>query len=175
MPRQDNTVVLEDVELIFRNFAGRPGMYNAEGERNFAVVLPQDVAEALARDGWNIKLRKSQDEDEPGQPYISVRVYFGKYPPMIKMITYRDGERRTVDLDESNVEILDLVDIAQVDLIIRPNDWAVGGKTGRKAYLQSLYVTIIENPLELKYGGAMPATVDGPMMERTEVMHVEER
>lgn len=37
---QDNTILLEDVRIIFRNFAGREGMYNREGDRNFAVLLP---------------------------------------------------------------------------------------------------------------------------------------
>jgi hypothetical protein len=58
MPQRDETIVLEDVKLIFRNFAGREGMYNREGDRNFAVELPKDVAEELAANGWNVKLRQ---------------------------------------------------------------------------------------------------------------------
>jgi hypothetical protein len=169
---QDNTVVLENVRLIFRNFAGREGMYNREGDRNFAVVLPRDVAEAMARDGWNVKLLKAREEGEEDQPYISVAVNFqGRRPPVIKMITSKT--HRTTDLDEESVEVLDWADIENVDLMIRPYDWAVSGNTGRKAYLQSLYVTIIEDPLQLKYGDLQIATVDGPMMEHTEPLRVE--
>jgi hypothetical protein len=171
MPRQDNTVVLEDVQIIFRNFQGREGMYNREGDRNFAVVLPRDVAEAMARDGWNVKLRKPLEEGEEGDPYVSVAVNFKGRPPIIKMITSKT--RRTTDLDEDTVDVLDWVDIEQVDLIIRPYDWAVSGNTGRKAYLQALYVTIFEDPLQLKYGDLAIATVEGPMMEHTEPLRVE--
>jgi hypothetical protein len=173
---QNNTVVLENVRLIFRNFAGREGMYNREGDRNFAVILPRDVAEAMARDGWNVKMLKAREEGEEDQPYISVAVNFqGRRPPIIKMITSKT--RRTTDLDEDTVEILDWADIDNVDLMIRPYDWAIKrGKdeaSGRKAYLQSLYITIIEDPLQLKYGDLQIATVDGPMMEHTEPLRVE--
>lgn len=168
MPK-DNTVVLEDVRIIFRNFAGREGMYNREGDRNFAVLLPKDVAEDMVREGWNVKLLRAREEGEEDQPYISVTVSFKGRPPIIKMIT----SRNTVELDEESVETLDNVDIAQVDLIIRPYDWSVSGNTGRKAYLQSMYVTIIEDPLALKYGNTSQiATVDGPMMEFTAPMTV---
>jgi hypothetical protein len=165
---QDNTVILEDVRIIFRNFAGKEGMYNREGDRNFAIVLPQDVAEDMKRNGWNVKVLRAREEGEEETPYISVTVSFKGRPPTIKMIT----SKQTTDLDEESCEILDLVDIAQVDVIIRPYDWAVNGNTGRKAYLQSLYVTIIEDPLALKYENMEIATVAGPMMERTEPMQM---
>jgi hypothetical protein len=170
MPAQDN-VILEDVRLIFRNFAGREGMYNREGDRNFAVVLPLDVAERMKLDGWNVKVRPAREEGEEDEPYISVAVNFqGRFPPVIRMIGSKSG--RSTNLDEATVEVLDQVDILQVDLSIRPYDWAVSGNTGRKAYLQSLYVTIIEDPLQLKYADPIIATVDGPMMEHTEPLQV---
>lgn len=168
---QDNTILLEDVRIIFRNFAGREGMYNKEGDRNFAVLLPKEVAEDLLRDGWNVKLLKAREEGEEDQPYLSVTVGFKGRPPMIKMIT----SRGSTELGEKEVEVLDHVDMAQVDLVIRPYDWSVNGNTGRKAYLQSLYMTIIEDPLALKYGNTSEiATVDGPMMEFTEPMKLED-
>jgi hypothetical protein len=111
MPKRDETIVLEDVRLIFRNFAGREGMYNREGDRNFAVELPTGVANEMAANGWNVKLRKRRDdeEDEEPQPYISVAVNFKGRPPTIKMIGSKSG--RSTLLDESTVEILDYVDI----------------------------------------------------------------
>jgi hypothetical protein len=170
MPGKNDTVVLEDVEIRFRNFAGREGMYNTAGDRNFAVLLPKHIADEMARDGWNVKLLKARDEDEEDQPYISVKVNFkSRRPPLIKMISDTTG--RTTVLDEDSVDILDFVDVKNVDLIINPYEWNVGGKGGVKAYLQDLYITIYENPLEVKYADI--ATVDGPMMERTE-MHVPE-
>ncbi len=149
MAKQDNTVLMEGVQIIFRNFAGKEGQYNREGDRNFAVLLDEATAEAMAQDGWNVKVLKPRDDDEEQaeQPYLPVTVNFKGRPPRIVQITSRG---RTT-LDESMVETLDWVDILNVDLIVRPYEWTVNGKSGIKAYLQSMYVTIEEDPLEAKY------------------------
>lgn len=156
-----NVVVMEGVRLVFRNFTGKEGPYNQEGSRNFGVILPEDIAEQMLADGWNVKrLKPSQEEQEEGveegPPWLPVKIGYGKgRPPMIKMIT----ERGSTVLDEDTVEQLDWVDIAideetgnsKVDLIVRPYNYEVRGSTGISAYLQSLYVTIEEDPLQRKY------------------------
>jgi len=150
MPRAENTVLMEGVRIIFRNFAGKEGQYNREGDRNFAVLLDEPTAEAMAADGWNVKWLKPReaDEDETVQAYLPVSLNFGKgRPPRVVMITSRG---RTT-LDEDMVELLDWADIVNVDLIVRPYEWTVSGKSGIKAYLQSIYVTIEEDELERKY------------------------
>ena len=149
MARNDNTVMMEDVRIIIRNFAGKEAMYNREGDRNFAVLLDDDIAQAMAQDGWNVKWLKAREEGEPEQAYLSVSVNFRGRPPRIVMIT----SRGRTNLGEEEVELLDWADIRQTDLIIRPYEWAVNGKTGIKAYLQSIFVTIEEDALELKYAG----------------------
>ena len=145
---QDNTVLMEGVRIIFRNFAGKEGQYNREGDRNFAVVLDDKTAEAMQADGWNVKTLAAREEDDSETPYLPVAVNFKGRPPRITMVTSRG---RTT-LDESQVEMLDWADIVNVDLIVRPYAWEVSGKTGVKAYLQTMYVTIEEDALERKYG-----------------------
>lgn len=147
---QDNTVVMEGVKIVFRNFTGKEGQYNREGDRNFAVLLDDHIAEAMAEDGWNVKWLKPREDDEDDatpQAYLQISVNFKGRAPRIVIIT----ERGRTNLDEASVETLDWVDILNVDLIIRPYAWDVSGKTGIKAYLQSIYVTIEEDPLERKY------------------------
>lgn len=155
MPRDDNTVMMEGVRIIFRNFAGKEGQYNREGDRNFAVLLDETVANAMTEDGWNIKWLKPRedDEDDTRQAYLPVSVNFKGRPPRIVLIT----SRGRTNLDETTVETLDWVDILNVDLIVRPYEWTVNGKSGIKAYLQSIYVTIEEDPLEVKYSELDPA------------------
>ncbi len=150
MAQSDNTVLMEGVRIIFRNFSGKEGQYNREGDRNFAVLLADDVANKMAEDDWNIKWlkpREDAEEDEMPQAYLQVSVNFKGRPPRIVMIT----SRGRTNLDESTIEMLDWADILNVDLIVRPYEWSVQGKTGVKAYLQSIYVTIEEDELEKKY------------------------
>lgn len=150
MTPQEGTVVMEGVKIVFRNFSGKEGQYNREGDRNFAVLLDPEAANALAEDGWNVKWLKPREDAEEGetdQAYIQVSVNFKGRPPRIVQIT----SRGRTNLDESSIEILDWVDIQNVDLIVRPYEWNVNGKTGIKAYLQSIYVTIEEDELEKKY------------------------
>ena len=149
---QDNTVLMEGVRIVFRNFAGKEQQYNREGDRNFAVLLDDDVAHAMAEDGWNVKWLKPREDVDEGeeateQAYLQVSVNFKGRPPRVVMIT----SRGRTNLDEDSIEALDWADIRNVDLIVRPYEWAVQGKTGIKAYLQSLFVTIEEDALEQKY------------------------
>jgi hypothetical protein len=149
MPPNDNTVLMEGVRIIFRNFSGKEGQYNREGDRNFAVLLDEQVAQTMAEDNWNVKwLRpRSEEEEEAPQAYLPVSVNFKGRPPRIVLIT----SRGRTNLDESSIEMLDWADIINVDLIVRPYEWTVNQKSGVKAYLQSIYVTIEEDALEMKY------------------------
>jgi hypothetical protein len=141
------TFMVEDARIIFRNFAGKEGQYNREGDRNFAVVLPADIADQMLRDGWNVRFLDAREEGDEPTAYISVAVNFSNRPPRIMLLT---STSRT-QLDEKSVEVLDWADIRTADLIARGYDWTVNGKTGTKAYLQSLFVTIEEDALERKY------------------------
>lgn len=146
----ENTVVMEGVRIVFRNFSGREGKYNREGDRNFGVILPDDVAEAMLADGWAVKYLKPRedDEDETETPWLAVSVNFDKgRPPKIMLVT----ERGRTTLDERTIDTLDWAVITNVDLIVRPYHWEVSGRDGVKAYLQSMYVTIEEDELERKY------------------------
>lgn len=160
MPPAQNNVVMEGVRLVFRNFQGKEGPYNSEGTKNFGVILPEEVAERMLADGWNVKRLKPSEEEqeegaEQGPPWLPVKIGYGKgRPPMVKMITSRGA----TNLDEDTIDQLDWVDIKvdeqgnpMVDLIVRPYHYEVRGATGISAYLQSLYVTIEEDELQRKY------------------------
>jgi len=147
MPNETKTFMVEDAKIIFRNFAGKEGQYNREGDRNFAVILPPDVAEQMLKDGWNVRALEAREEGDEDTPYITVAVNFNNRPPRVVLLT---STTRT-QLDENSVDLLDWADILTADLIARGYDWSVGDKHGTKAYLQSLFVTIEEDALERKY------------------------
>lgn len=138
---------VENARIIFRNFAGKEGKFNPAGKRSFCLLLDADTAERLSDQGWNVKTLAPRDPDDDPQPYIQVAVQFGNYPPNIYLIS---GKKKT-KLDEDSVSILDYAEIENVDLIINPSRWEVSGKSGVKAYLKTLYVTIVENEFEKKY------------------------
>lgn len=153
----DNTVLLEGVRLVFRNFTGKEGQYNREGDRNFGVIIPdQATADQMLEDGWNIKYLKPRETEDEGEdvdvetPWLAVKVGYGKgRPPMIYQVT-QGGAKRTL-LDETTVGELDWAEITNVDLIVRPYHYDVSGRQGISAYVQSMYVTIEEDPLRAKY------------------------
>jgi len=148
MAREEaKTFMIEDASLIFRNFSGKEDQYNKEGNMNFSVLLTPEMAETLAHDGWNVKMLKVQEEGDEPQAYISVSLRFDMMPPTVIMMTSTGRVR----LDENTVAILDWANIQVVDLIVRAYTWTVGDKTGTKAYLKSMYVTIEEDELEKKY------------------------
>lgn len=148
---QPQSITFEDVRIGFRNFSGNEGQYNRAGDRNFVIFLNPEDAEQMEKDGWNIKfLKPREDEDEP-QAYVQVTVGYKGRPPRVMMVT----SRGKTPLGEAEVNILDWADIQQSDLIIRPYEWEVNGKTGIKAYLQSIFVTIREDELDLKYADVM--------------------
>jgi hypothetical protein len=161
--RMDN-VLMEGVTIVFRNFAGKEGQYNAEGDRNFAALIddPQ-VVEDMQADGWNVKFLKAREEGDEPQAYLPIAVGYRGRPPRVVLISSNGRQ----DLDESTVEIADWVDIRNADLIVRPYQWAVNGNTGVKAYLKSLFITIEEDALDLKYAD-VPMALDSAAMPELE-------
>lgn len=141
------SVTVEDARLIFRNFAGREREFNSEGDRNFSVILEPGLAQQLKKDGWRVKQLKPREEGEEGDYHLKVTVNYKKgRPPRCVLIT---SNNRT-ELGSDEVMLFDTADIKKADLII--NGWwsdMAGGGYG--AFLKTLFVTINEDELELKY------------------------
>jgi hypothetical protein len=152
MAEQARTFTVEDADIMFKNFSGEETPFNAAGKRNFCVKLDPVTAAAMADDGWNIKLLKAREENEgdEDQAYIKISVGFKARPPQITMIGSITGNR--TQLTEETVGVLDWADIVQVDLIAREFSWEVNGNRGITPYVQTLFVTILENELDIKYG-----------------------
>lgn len=129
---------IDDARIIYRNFSGAGSKFNRQGDRNFAVIIPdQEMADALIAEGWNVKIKPPRDEDDTPFMYLPVKIKFNDRGPNCYLATGTRMNR----LDEESICCLDDVDILTVDMDLRPYDWEVNGKTGRTAYLQSIKVT----------------------------------
>lgn len=138
---------LENVVIAFRNFEGKEGPYNNKGARNFCILLEHDMAAQLEREGWNVKYLKEREEGDGPQPYIPVSVSYKTRPPKVALVT----SKGITYLGEDEVEMLDWVDIEVADVTLNPYEWSVNNKSGVKAYLQTLFVKIYEDYLQLKW------------------------
>lgn len=124
-------------QIIFKNFEGRGDKFNREGDRNFSLRIDDpDTADALIKEGWNVRIKEGRDEDEGPFMRLPIKVKFTNYGPNVYLWT---GGRRN-ELDEESIACLDNIDIESVSMDIRPYDWEVNGRTGRTAYLQSMEV-----------------------------------
>ena len=129
---------IDDARIIYRNFSGVGSKFNREGDRNFAVYIPdEDMANELKERGWNVKIKPPREDGDDPFMFLPVKIKFNDRGPSVYLVT---GNKKT-PLNENTVSCLDDIDILSVDLDIRPYDWDVNGKTGRTAYLQSIWVT----------------------------------
>ena len=128
---------IENARIIFRNFSGEGGKYNREGDRNFAVVIPdQETADMLLDMGWNVKIKPPRDEDDSPFMYLPVKIKYNDRGPAIYVVSGKNVKR----ISEDSVSMLDEIDIQSVDMDLRPYDWEVNGKIGRTAYLRAMNV-----------------------------------
>jgi hypothetical protein len=146
-PKKVANISIENAVIKFRNFSGKPGKYNAKGSRNFCVALEKEFADILKQDGWNVRASQPKDPDDDILYTLQVAVSFERIPPKVIYITSKS--KRT--MDEEDISMLDWVQIRSADVIINPSVWEVNEKSGIKAYLNALYITVEEDEFESKY------------------------
>ena len=145
-------VTFDDARLVYKNFAGAKKKFNAEGDRNFHVVINPEQAKLLEELGWNIKWPKPKEidgEEVYRDPSLKVKVSYSGRPPRIVLIGRNN--RRTV-INEDMCEMVDDVDIKKVDLIVHPYSWTNDeGVHGITAYLKTMFITVNQDELEARY------------------------
>ena len=147
---------IDEARIIWTNFSGEPSKYNHAGDRNFALVIPnQEMADILLNDvneygkSWNVRIREPREEGEDPLIYLPVKVKFNGHGPNIYLRT----ERSRRQLTEENVGLLDHIDIDHVDMDIRPYDGDGAGLGGpfRSAYLAAMEIFQIVDRFEERY------------------------
>ena len=120
-----DNIIIENARIMFRNFSGKEEKYNRAGDRNFCVIIEDhNDAQRLIEDGWNVRVMPPREEGDEPRHYIQ-----------------------------------DFAEISNVDLIIRPYNWIIqegtkNEKSGVKAYLKTMYVTIEEDEFAEKYAAS---------------------
>lgn len=151
---------LNGVRLTFMNIEGAvnktigtrvKGRFNPKGARDFSAVLSVEQAEAMERDGFNVKWPKPNPEIDPEEdtrlPTLPITVSNNAtIHPSVRVFVVQgtDPNEPGVVLDHANYGQLDDMDIMYADLNINVNDWNVNGNSGRKCYLNAMKVYIRE-------------------------------
>lgn len=134
---ENGIAMVDDARIIWRNFSGKSSQYNREGDRNFALIIPdQETADEFLKRGWNVKIKPPREEGETPFMFINVNVkYGGRRDPEVYLWT---GNKQA-QLSESTVRLLDDVEIERVNMDLRPYDWQGNGEKC-SAYLQAIEV-----------------------------------
>lgn len=139
---------LKKVRNLWRtNFSGEVNQYNAPGYRRFTISLPEDVADYLKSKGANVRVRPPQNPED--ETLYSLECFIGdKYPPKpIYRISKSGKETLTLntigELDDDKIDYMDL------DISLSP--WESNGRTGYKAYVNSIAVFVKENEFASRY------------------------
>ena len=143
-----NNINIEGATIIWKNFSGERDKFNP-GKRGFSVVIDDAVmADELRNEGWNVKERPLQEGADPSEQEwtLPVKLNMNRYTQVWLIV----GNHKTL-LNEDTVAQLDVVDIVNCDISIRPYEWEMSGRTGITAYVDSMYVTIRENKFAEKY------------------------
>lgn len=146
-----NNIHIEGAKIVKKNFAGKKTVFNEGGNRNFCVLLDDDLAEQLMQDGWNVKhfRPRPDDPEQYEQPFLNVKVKFNPYPPICQLI----NSRGKIRLTEDTIDQLDWSRIKDCDVVICPYNYPAlkGRPAGVAAYLKAMYVTIEEDEFAAKY------------------------
>lgn len=149
-----NDINIVNGEIAYSNFSGRPTTYKPEGGvRTVTFVIPSDAAPELQEAGWKIRRQEFPNDPDREPRYLleatlTFRTRNGQLRDPKIFIVRPDS---LVHVTEETVDTLDRAEIVNADAVLGPYYWENGNKRGIKAYVNSLYITVKENPIDEKY------------------------
>ena len=152
LPKRPDPIVVEGARIKFKNFAGEARQYNPAGQRNFVLCLPDELAQQLTAEGWNVKWKPGRHPEDPSEAQLVVKVKYNESGDDRSRdpIVYLIQGRRKIALDARTVATLDRLAPLNIDLVVRPYVWTINGNVGITAYLDEIYYTTVEG-LSSKY------------------------
>ena len=128
-------------QIGLRNFEGREGRFNKDGERSFAIFLTEEQAIELINQGLNVKPPKFDEEgNQLGRSFLKVKVRFDIMPPEIFFSRGEEDENGKIIikiLPTSELRTLDNADLEYCDLKVNVREWSKGPNKGKSIYLDS--------------------------------------
>lgn len=142
-------IELADVQIkwAFSHFDGREDTFNAEGDHNFTIMLPEETAMKLKEEGWTIREMEGYEEGDPPEFLLKVKISYRYEPPKVYLIK---GQRK-VRADERDLADIRRDTCDRIDVIITPSRWVHGQNTGISAYVKELYATVRESRFAAAY------------------------
>lgn len=154
-----DNIIVEGARIGFRNFSGKPDMYNKKGGvRTFCVFFDSERGSELENIGWHIKWLKPKEEGDEPTAYLQVAVRFDNYPPKVVLVS-KGG--RTI-LKSDTIDVLDSAELRDVKLAIKPYNWERDGNKGVKAYLKTGYFYLDEDEFESEFAPVQDDNDDVP-------------
>lgn len=134
--------VKTDARMILKNFSGAEKQYNPKGNRNFGLIISPEEAESLESIGARVKWFEPKEPGDIATPWIKVKVSFNVVPPVVYTVTKKKGGSKKTYLTEDDIGILDVSEIKNAHVAIRPSQWSTGRDSGVSFYLKTLRVEI---------------------------------
>lgn len=142
-------------QIGLRNFEGREGRYNKDGERSFAIFLTEEQAIELINQGLNVKPPKFDEEgNQLGRSFLKVKVRFDIMPPEIFFSRGEEDENGKIIiklLPMSELRTIDNADLEYCDLKVNVREWSKGPNKGKSVYLDSGVFIAKRNPMIERY------------------------
>ena len=149
---------VESPEIFMINFAGRKTDSNPNGHRQFSLKLPSiEYAEQMKEEGWSVWYTKESERYGDATPCITVEMRWQSNPelkwlnPKIYKCTRKNPNGTLIP--EELIDELENDEIEDIVLDIRLRYWTINGKSGIKAYVDSMWLKIEDDDPSGKFWG----------------------
>ena len=137
-------VSIENTRFIFEtNFSGDPRRDKFGSDKRYAnIIVPEELAEELIDEGFNIKMTKPREGDEEEfvpTYYVAIKLAYRnrngepkQWPPKVLLVV----EDSVTELDEESVDCIDYAWIDRVNVVLNKYE----SERGKSLYIKTLEV-----------------------------------
>lgn len=146
MSNEKKLIEIENTRFIFAtNFSGDASRdkYKSSTRKGNLIIPDADFAQQLADMGFNIKMTRPRDDDDPDtfepEYFVSIIVNYGPNRRLWPKVYLVGSDRHPVLLDEDTVGEIDDLWISNVNVVLSPHEYDEGRYT---LYVRTMYVEL---------------------------------